>query len=297
MFGYVKIDKAELRVREYEYYRAAYCGLCRSMGKCTGQCSRFALSYDIAFLAQVRMALAGTAPAFRKRRCIAHPFRSRMMMEPNDELFYAADASALLAFEKCRDDVADKRGIGRLIARIRCLLLKGTYTRAKRRLLELAGVLREKLGELSALEREGRPTVDEPAAIFGEILAALCAHGLDESNARIARVIGNKIGRFIYIVDAIDDIEKDEKSRNFNPVLLFYGKSPTIEERQMLEDALLVCLSDAAAALDLIGEAADSPRRAVLENILYLGMPATAKRVIWGDSACCKEETSEQQSL
>ncbi len=297
MFGYVKIDRAELRVREYEYYRAAYCGLCRSMGKCTGQCSRFTLSYDIAFLAQVRMALAGTVPAFRKRRCIAHPFRSRMMMEPNGELLYAADASALLAFEKCRDDVADKRGLGRLIARVRCLLLKGAYKRAKKRLPEVAAALRERLNALSLLEREKRPTVDEPAAIFGEILAVLFSHGLDENAARIANVIGNKIGRFIYIVDAIDDIERDEKNRNFNPVLLLYGKRPDKEERRMLEDALLVCLSDATTALDLIGEAANSPRRAVLENILYLGMPASAKRVIWGEDACCKEETSEQQPL
>ena len=293
MFGYVRINKAELRVREYEYYRAAYCGLCRSMGKCTGQCSRFTLSYDIAFLAQVRMALTGTVPAFKKRRCIAHPFRSRMMMEPNAELCFAADASALLAFEKCRDDVMDKRGFGRLIARGRLLLLRGAYRRAKRRLPELADALRERLLALSALEREKRPTVDEPAAIFGELLALLFSHGLREDAARIACVIGNKVGRFIYIVDAIDDLEKDEKSRNFNPVLLLYGKEPTKEARQMLQDALLSCLSDAATALDLIDEAQSSPRRAVLENILYLGMPAAAKRVIWGEEACCKEETSE----
>ncbi len=294
MFGYVRINKAELRVREYEYYRAAYCGLCRSMGKCTGQCSRLTLSYDIAFLTQVRMALVGTEPQFKKRRCMVHPLRARMMMEPNAELSYAADASALLAFEKCRDDVTDKRGFGRLIARCRVLLLRGAYRRAKKRLPEVAVALREHLAALSALEREKRPTVDEPAAVFGELLALLFSHGLEEDAARIARVIGNKVGRFIYIVDAVDDLEKDEKSRNYNPVLLLYGKNPTKEARQLLQDALLSCLSDAATALDLIGEAQYSACRAVLENILYLGMPAAAKKVIWGEGACCKEETSEQ---
>lgn len=297
MFGYVKIDKAELRIREYEYYRAAYCGLCRSMGKCTGQCSRLTLSYDIAFLAQVRMALVGTEPSFRKRRCIAHPLRSRMMMEPNEELFYAADVSALLAYEKCRDDLADRRGCGRLVAAARCLLLRSAYRRAKKRLPQLAGLLRKKLLELSALEKEKRPTVDEPAAIFGEMLAALFLYGLDEDKARIARVIGNKVGRFIYIVDAVDDVEKDEKAKNFNPVLLLYGQRPTAGDQKALEDALLLCLNDAATAFDLIGEAANSPRRAVLENILYLGMPATAKNVVWGKGQCRKEETSEQQPL
>ncbi|MBQ2772854.1 MAG: hypothetical protein IJF45_00740 [Clostridia bacterium] len=293
MFGYVKIEKAELRVREYEYYRAAYCGLCRSMGKCTGQCSRLTLSYDIAFLTQVRMALVGTEPQFKKRRCIAHPFRARMMMEPNAELAYAADASALLAYEKCRDDVADKRGFGKLAAMAKKLLLQSAYRRARKRHPALAATLREKLTALAALEGELRATVDEPAAIFGEILAALLGDGLPQEAARIAEAIGTKIGRFIYIVDAIDDIEHDERSGNFNPLLLLFGTKPTTEQRQMLEDALLSLLDDTAAALDLVGDGTRYPYRAILENILYLGMPSVAKRVIWGDVACRKEEVSE----
>lgn len=297
MFGYVKINKAELRVREYEYYRAAYCGLCRSMGKCTGQCSRLTLSYDISFLSQVRMSLVGTVPTFKKRRCMVHPFRSRIMMEPNKELFYAADVSALLAYEKCRDDRADRCGVGRLVAAARCFFMRSAYRRAKKRLPELAAFLRERLTALSLLEREKRLSVDEPADIFGQMLAALFSYGLPDEKKRIAHAVGTKVGRFIYIVDAIDDLEKDQKHQNFNPVLLLYGGKPCAHEQKMLEDALLSCLADAAAALDLVEEAAGSPRRAIIENILYLGMPATAKKVIWGEAAACKEDTREQQPL
>lgn len=293
MFGYVKVSKGELRVSEYEYYRAAYCGLCRSMGKCTGQCSRLTLSYDISFLSQVRMALCNVTPTFKKRRCLLHPFRSRMMMEPNAALCYAADASALLAYEKCRDDKADAGFFGRVWASLRCLFLNGAYRRAKKRHRALATGLREMLAQLSQIEREARPSVDEPAAVFGEILALLFAADLPEDLARIARVIGTKVGRFIYIVDAIDDMARDERSKNYNPVLLLYGKRPEAQEQQMLYDALIACLDDAAAALDLIGESNASPRRAVLENILYLGMPALARTVIYS-GAGCKEDTSEQ---
>ena len=292
MFGYVKINREELRIREYEYYRAAYCGLCRSMGKCTGQCSRLTLSYDISFLSQVRMALCDVRPQFKKCRCLLHPLKPRMMMEPNAELSYAADVSALLAYEKCRDDKADAGFFGRIGAALRCLLLHRAYRRARRRHQALADTLRAQLAKLSQLEAERRRSVDEPAAVFGEILAALFAAELPEEQARIARVIGNKIGKFIYIVDAIDDMARDEKSNNYNPVLLLYGKRPEASEQQMLYDALIVCLDDAAAAFDLIGESENSPRRAVLENILYLGMPAVAKTVIFGE-ACCKEEISE----
>ena len=294
MFGYVKIGKAELRVKEYEYYRATYCGLCRSMGKCTGQCSRLTLSYDVAFLAQVRMLFLGTEPTFRARRCLVHPFRRRMMMELNESLCYAADVSALLAFEKCRDDVADSRFFGRLKARFRCLFLRGAYRRAKRRLPELATLFRRKLTELSALEARRERTVDKPAALFGEMLSAAMSHGMEGTTARVAAIIGEKVGRFIYIVDAIDDLVEDEKNGNYNPVLLLYGKQPEEAERKALYEALISSLDDISAALDLTEETVLPTRRAVIENILYIGMPATARRVLFGEEACHKEETDEQ---
>ena len=77
MLGYVRTDAQELRVREHQYYRALYCGLCHRMGKCTGQCSRMTLNYDFVFLAAVRLALTGEKPSVKKQRCVAHPFRSR----------------------------------------------------------------------------------------------------------------------------------------------------------------------------------------------------------------------------
>lgn len=292
MFGYVKIRRGELRVREYEYYRASYCGLCRSMGKCTGQCSRLALSYDFAFLANVRMELSDRAPVFRRRRCLAHPTNKRTMMEPNDELCYCADAAAVLAFEKCRDDVADERGWRRLRARFRKLFLYGAYRRARKRVPELAATVRRLLAELRVLEQEKRPSADAPAAIFGELLAGIVSHGLSDEKARIAAVIGRQTGRFIYLVDAIDDLDEDVARGRYNPLLLLYGGKPSGEERQGLHDALLATLSDLESALELLPVGACPERREVLRNILYLGMPATVQQVLFG-KACKKEDSRE----
>ena len=118
MFGYVRTHTPEMKVSEYEYYRAAYCGLCRSMGKCTGQCSRMTLSYDFAFLALVRLALSGEAVEIKRRRCVAHPLRKRAMMERNSELDFCAYAAALLTYHKLADDIADERGAKRALARM-----------------------------------------------------------------------------------------------------------------------------------------------------------------------------------
>ncbi|MBQ9099269.1 MAG: hypothetical protein IJY50_07560 [Clostridia bacterium] len=282
MFGYIKTLRAELRVREYEYYRASYCGLCRAMGKCTGQCSRLTLSYDFAFLVNVRMALTGICPTFQKRFCLVHPFHKRMMMERNEALDFAANASAILAHEKCRDDLADERGMRKWKARMRYFVTKNAYKRAKKRYPELADGVRGHLERLREKEQEKLPSVDAAAAIFGDLLADIVSHGLEGTAAGLARSIGWQTGRFIYIVDAIDDLEQDAEKGRFNPFLLLYGGALTDGQKQDIYDALIACLSDLEKAFDLIDDPSDRDRGGILKNILYLGMPQTVKTVLWG---------------
>lgn len=291
MFGYIKTKRSELRVREYEYYRASYCGLCRAMGKCTGQCSRMLLSYDFAFLVNLRMALNGTEPTYKRRRCIAHPFRRRVIMEINDDLRYAAAASSILAYEKCRDDLHDERGWRKLKARLRCIFLHGAYRRAKKRLPELAESVRAHLGRLAEKEKELRPSVDEVAIIFGDLLADIMSFGLAEGKKRIAETIGRQTGRFVYIIDAIDDLPEDLEKKRFNPLALLFGGMPGEAEKQSIETALITHLTDLEVAFDLMNDVADPNRRAILENILFLGMPDTIRRVLYGEKETNKEET------
>lgn len=282
MFGYIRPHTPELRVREYEYYKAVYCGLCRSMGKCTGQCSRMTLSYDFAFLSLVRMALSGTVPAFRRRRCFVHPLRKRNCMEPNGESDYCARAAAILSFEKCRDDVADERGMRRFRARLRCLFLHGAYRRAKKKLPDLAAGVREALCRLSALEKERHASVDEPAAVFGDLLALIVSYDYEGDRATLAAHIGRTVGKFIYIADAADDYEKDVNSGSYNPFALLYKGGFTAEARTSAEVALRAELCDLEEAFLLLPETICPEQKEILCNILYLGMPATVKKVLYG---------------
>lgn len=293
MFGYIRTQRSELRLREYDYYRATYCGLCRTMGKCTGQCSRMSISYDVAFLANVRMLLLDSETNIKKRGCLVHPFRKRGMMEPNDELRYAACASAILAYEKCRDDVADEKGMRRVKARFRCMAFRAAYRRAKKRYPSLAQSVREQLTKLSALEAANTPSVDALAGMFGDLLGCVFAHGLEGNDARLARKIGFETGRFIYILDALDDLEKDAKRGEFNPFLTLYGRAPNEVEREGVRTALLQGLCDLEAAFDLLPMREDPTAREVLNNILYLGMPNAIKNVLEGK----REEKRESKSI
>ena len=229
MFGYIRAHRPELKLREDEYYRALYCGLCRTMGKCTGQCSRLTLSYDFTFLALVRMALSGERAEFKKRRCVVHPLRKRNMASPSPELEYCAAAAAILGYYKLADDKNDERGAKRLRAK----LLKPAFSSFKKRALrikftrgelaELEKKIVKSLDELSSLEKQRLASVDRPADIFGQLMADLLSFGFEGNEERIATRIGRHIGRWIYIIDAADDFDEDVKKSRYNPFSCLYG--------------------------------------------------------------------------
>lgn len=296
MFGYVKIDTPELLVREHEYYKGTYCGLCHAMGRCTGQCSRLTLSYDVAFLALIRLALANESTSFSQKRCIAHPFRKRNVMDKNDELDYCAYASALLSYHKIIDDLNDEHWLRRMATR---LFLLPTARRMRKKairegeLMLLDESCGELLGQISELERKSTQSVDEPAEIFGRFLGEMFASGLDGSKKIIAHSVGHHIGRWIYIADALDDMLDDKEKGRYNPFLLLYGSDlPSKEQSEDIAVALKLELMGAERALDLIDWGEDTTIKNIVFNILYRGMPQRIDAIINKNNEKQKEKTN-----
>lgn len=275
MFGYVRAFREELTLRQDALYRAAYCGLCREMGRCTGQCSRMTLSYDMVFLYTVRMALTGGVPTLKKGRCIVHPLKKRQYIAHDGELEYAARVSALLAHGKICDDIADERGLKRLLCRMAYPFSK--YAKKRADLEVLYNRIKDTLAELSEIEKKQRDSVDAPAEVFGRLLGDVFAHGLEGGNKRIAYEIGFRTGRWIYAADAADDIEEDAKKGSYNPFLLLYGSEEKCD-KGLIEIALGNDLAQAISALDLADENIFTP---IINNILHLGMPAAAKKAVY----------------
>ena len=285
MFGYIRVNKPECKIREYEYYRAVYCGLCRSLGRCTGQCSRMALSYDMTFLSLVRMALENRRPTIVKGRCPLHPLRARPMAKPpkgseeEQVLSLCACATVLLSYHKLRDDLADERGLKRLRALAAIPFFSLPRRRALRHFAPLDKVLFDGLSELSRWEKSGETSVDVPAEMFGVLLGEVLAYQLEEPTARIAKEIGVHLGKWIYLIDAIDDYEEDVKRGRYNPLAKVYPNGLDTQARESLSVALTVELCEAEKAFDLL-DYPDGDMEAVIKNVLYLGMPQTAKRVV-----------------
>lgn len=273
MFGYVRPYVPDMRVRENEMYRAMYCGLCRSMGRCTGCASRLTLSYDFVFLAAVRTALEGCPVKLTLRRCGVHPLKKRPSVERNSALSYSAACAAVLNRAKLLDDINDSRGLKKLSRR----LFMPEANHAEKLALRF-GVCRdgvyESLSALSELEKQGCPSADTVAEVFGELLGNVFSYGLEGASARIAKTVGRGVGKFIYIADAIEDREKDLKSGNYNP----FNLSPASDEA--ISSAVRLELGSAAAAAELIDFSACPEIGEIIRNILYEGMPKRAEDII-----------------
>lgn len=275
MFGYVKPYVPELKMIENQYYRAAYCGLCRAMRDETGLISRMTLSYDITFLALIRLALLPEKPIFEKKRCFVHPLKKKTVMKNCKSLNYSAHVGTLLTYHKICDDIADEKGAKRLKAKILRLIFGIAYKRAKKGYEELDSIIKGKLEELNLLEKEKIRSADRPAAIFGELIAYVTSYGMENEGSRlIASTIGNAVGKFIYISDALDDIEEDRKNNSYNPFLLLFDGAPLDEAKKLdIEGAIKSILKKGADALDLATLEGRRDIEGLIRNIITIGMP------------------------
>lgn len=281
MLGYVRPNVEELRVREHQFYRALYCGLCKRMGKCTGQCSRMTLSYDFVFLAVLRLSLTGEGVTVKRERCFIHPLRRRPVVGKCAALDYCADASALLVYGKLLDDLGDERGWKRLRAALSRPFLASAYRRAKKRHPELAFQISEHLAALSAYETDPNTvSADLLAEQFGRLMGAVFAEDLEGPRVRIAESIGRALGHWLYLVDAADDFDEDRRRHRFNPYLRLFGEHPTDSDWENLRLSLIAHLCDAERGFLLIDNYPAPELREILANVLYFGLPQTAERII-----------------
>lgn len=275
MLGYVKVNKDELKVREYNVYKSYYCGLCKTL-KCEyGYFSRFVLNYDSVFLALLLSSVTNDNYDCKNEICIAHPTKKTPIMVKNKSLSYSAAVMVILVLLKLEDDIRDEKSIKALII---YLLLTNAKRKVKKNCLELYELCRDKINKLSNLEKNNCSDLDKLSDCFANILKALFVPDFitDENQQRILSHIGYMLGRFIYIIDSYEDMEKDKKKKNFNPFLLL----ETPPDKASLFNALSFDLSSLANAYELLDLEINKP---ILDNIIYLGLSGVLDKTIKGE--------------
>lgn len=268
LFGYVRPNNAQLRVCEYETYRAAYCTLCKHMGKEYGQIARMTLNYDFTFLAVLMLSLADSDPQYSKKHCVYNPFkRCTYMLDCDDVFSFVSAVSVISVYGKVIDNINDTKGAKKLVYKIAKLLLSRKYTKAEKKYPDVAKTIEGMVKYQFETEKNANAGIDEasePTAKAMETIFSMCSDS--DNSRRILSRLGYCVGKWIYLIDAVCDINDDIKSGSFNPL-----KAGGADNAVM---TMNVCSAQAGAALELL----DIKRfGGILQNIIYIGLPETAK--------------------
>ena len=265
MFGYVLMNKPEIKFKDYDIYRSFYCGLCRELREKYGIAGQISISYDMTFVLLLLSGLYEPPTRTGTTRCAVHPVK-RQPVRKNEITEYAAAMNLLLTYYKCIDDWEDERKVFRL---------------AYARILEMAGVkknsqkafeYREKsekivqgLHRLSGLEKDKETDIDKMAGCFGHILEEVFAYRKDVWEPTLRRM-GFYLGKFIYLLDAYDDVEEDKKKGNYNP---FAALSHEENFAEQVRSLLILMLAEACREFEKLPIIKYGD---ILRNILYSGV-------------------------
>ena len=266
MFGYVTANWKELTRDQQDRYGSAYCGICRGIREQSGNLARVGLSYDMAFLSLLLMSLYEPEEVSGKNGCLMHPVKRRPWVD-NRFIRYGADMNVALSYYNCLDDwLDDGKYSAKQLAKIfgkHCSRIAEAYPRQ-------CAAIRDCIARLSELEKTGCGNPDLPAACFGELMAELFVYE-EDMWAPTLRQMGHSLGRFIYLLDAAEDYDKDKRKGKYNPFLAM----GTGKDRERWEEYLVLTMGRCTAYYEKLPLVQD---KALLDNILYSGVWVNYRR-------------------
>ena len=268
MFGYITINKAEMKFKEFDIYHAYYCGLCQSLLKRYGAMGQVTLSYDMTFAAMLLSSLYEPDTDSSKCACVAHPFERHPFVK-NVVIDYVADMNVLLTLYKCEDDWIDDKKMFR--ACFGCMLRKKSF---KKRCVYRGkeNLIKDKLEKIREYENEGCTDIDLMSGLFGDIMGMIMTPRDDEWKDTLSE-LGYYLGKFIYILDAYDDVEKDIKKGKYNPFVKRI-EEPDFDEQ--IRVILTMMMSECCKRFEMLPIIENVE---ILRNILYSGVWERYERV------------------
>lgn len=262
MFGYIAINKAEMKFKDYDMYHSYYCGLCKRLKECYGRRGQMTLSYDMTFLIVLLTGLYEPETSIDTVNCIAHPFEKHTA-RTNVYSDYAASMNLILTYYKCKDDWNDEQKKKSYIV---MQALKSEMKEINTKYPEKVSRVSANLQKLSMLEAENEQNIDVMAGLFGEIMAELFAYRHDEWENSL-RKIGFFLGKFVYLMDAYEDVEKDISTGNYNPFKKDFTENENFAEN--VRSLLTLMMAECSREFEKLPILLHTD---ILRNILYSGV-------------------------
>lgn len=261
MFGYVTVNSEELKIKDYNFYRSCYCGLCRTLKSRHGIAAPLTLSYDMTFVVLLLSALYEEPFRVGTTRCIVHPAKKHTTRQ-NKWSDYAADMTILLAYHNMMDDWDDEKKASSLaLAKV----LERQYQKVAAQYPKQAKAVKEYMQKNALCEAKKEYDVDLVSGFTGDFLGTIIAKEDDVWHDDLYKV-GFYLGKFIYLMDAFDDLETDRRKKNFNLLL------PLSEKRDFdayVENTLVMMMAECSKSFELLPILQYTD---ILRNILYSGV-------------------------
>lgn len=285
MFGYVRADTPYLYIKDDTLYRAMYCGVCKGIADVCGNAARMALSYDITFLSVILHNIKGEDVKIEKQHCLTHCIRSRQMAEVDELTRKLGALNTLLAYYKCSDDIEDGDG-----GRFKRLFLKKGFRRAKRKYPEIERIVRENLVEQAKIEKAKTESIDRAADATAKILAEFSSLALEDKATAYTRNLFYAVGKWIYLIDALDDYDKDRKKGAYNPFFYAYNaeNKDDLLKGKRGEEVHFIFHSIFFDIRENLSQISFGFNRDLSDNILLRGLPKTTKEII--ENKRCKKQ-------
>lgn len=261
MFGYVTICEPELKVKDLRKYRGYYCGLCRSLREDYGFMGQMTLTYDMTFAVILLTSLYESSVDTEFRRCKVHPVKKQMMLR-SEITSYAAAMNVLLAYYHMEDDWKDERKVSSLLTKS---MIHGKADRIIREYPRQSRAIREALEELTVCEKEGCTDLDRTAGCTGRMMEELFIYREDIWERNL-RKMGFFLGKFIYLMDAYEDLPEDLAKGRYNP-LIQICQEDAYEEK--IRQILCMMIAESTAEFERLPCLIDID---ILRNILYDGV-------------------------
>ena len=261
MFGYVTVCELELKVKDLKKYRAYYCGLCRTLKEDYGFMGQMTLTYDMTFAVILLSSLYETTTKHEEHRCKVHPAKRQHMLQ-NEITSYAAAMNVLLAYYHMEDDWQDDRKVSSLMTKS---LIQGKAKKTIEKYPRQSEIIRKSLKELGECEHENSMDIDRAAGCFGRLMAELFVWKEDIWEKTL-RKMGFYLGKFIYLMDAYEDLPEDRKKNRYNP-LKELAKRPDYEAQ--MEQILRMMIAESTVRFEQLPCLVDVD---ILRNILYDGV-------------------------
>lgn len=294
VFGYIKPCDAELKMKEHNAFKSVYCGLCRQLGRSFGFWARMTLNYDFVFLAMLYYGTTDEMPEICNGRCFLNPFKQIPVCKPDKGLEYTADVAALMIHYKLEDNVLDSGLLKKGLWKSALALTSSSWKNAAERQPFANDIVRNMMEKQKKVEEQNSESIDqacEPTAwAMGELLSAIST---TQENQIALRRMGYLVGRYVYLCDALEDMEQDIKSGNYNPFLVKYNVRSKDDE-SLLEavsrgrDSLFMTVGEIGVVSSQLEFTCFEP---IIRNIIDYGMKQSVLEIINKDGECCNENT------